>query len=289
VSITRRPARPDDAAALLELYDAYDAIELGQQEAELGDIVGWLSVEDNERLVVEDDGRIVGYADFSSTGEIETVVLPSYVAAVELQRELLAWVVARATERKVTGRLEHFAGTSPTGVAALLREAGFEHARTVWRMARSIAGELPVPVWPAGVTLRPFDRDRDAREVWQVVMTSFAGTFGSHPRPFAEWSTLVLDQGYDVSCAVADGGLVGVATTSVRQGDGHVGQLAVLPDHRGRGLGLALLQECFRRDAAAGLPATTLTVDGENALARRLYDKAGMSVVTEYRRWERDV
>jgi len=289
VSLSRRPARPEDAAALLELYDAYDLVELGQQEAELADIVGWLSVEDNERLVVEAEGRIVGYADVSSNGEVETVVAPSYEGAVDLQRELLGWVVARATERKVTGRLEHFAGTSPAGVSVLLREAGFEHARTIWQMKRSILGELPEPAWPDGVTLRPFGRERDGREVWQVVMAAFDGTYGSHPRPFEEWKTLVLDQGYDVVCAVEDGALVGVATTSVRQGDGHVGQLAVLPSQRGRGLGLALLHECFRRDAAAGLSATTLTVDGENALARRLYDKAGMSVVTEYRRWERDV
>lgn len=223
-----------------------------------------------------------------ANGEVESLVLPSYDGSRELHRSLLDWVVTRATERQI-GRLEHFAGTPPEGSAALLSEAGFEHARTIWRMARPLTGELPEPVWPAGVTLRPFDRERDGREVWQVVMTSFAGTFGSHPRPFEEWATLVLDAGCAVICAVENGAVIAVATTDVRQGDGHVGQLGVLPEHRGRGLGLALLQECFRRDAANGLQQTTLTVDGENALARRLYDKAGLSVVTEYRRWERDV
>ncbi len=285
---TRRPARPDDARALLTVYNEYDTAELGQPEMQLSDIEGWLTIEGNERIVAEDDGRVVGYADVGGNGEAETVVLPSYEGARELQRELLDWVVTTGTERAV-GRLEHFAGTSPDGAAALLSDAGFVHARTIWRMARAVTGELTEPRLPTGVGLRPFDRDRDGRAVWQVVMAAFAGTFGSHPRPFEEWSTLVLEQGCDVVCAVEDDAVVAVATTDVRQGAGHVGQLAVLPQHRGRGLGLALLQECFRRDAACGLTSTTLTVDGDNVLARRLYEKAGMAVVAEYRRWERDV
>lgn len=284
----RRPARPQDAAALLVVYDEYDTAELGQPEMQLSDIVGWLAIDGSERIVAEADGRVVGYADVGANGEAETVVLPSYAGARQLQRELLDWVVTTATAKSV-GRIEHFAGTSPDGAAALLADAGFVHARTIWRMSRSVTGELTEPRWPAGVSLRPFERDRDGRAVWQVVMTSFAGTLGSHLRPFEEWSTLVLDQGNQVVCAVEDDALIAVATTDVRQGDGHVGQLAVLPQHRGRGLGLALLQECLRRDAAAGLTSTTLTVDGDNVLARRLYEKAGMAVVTEYRRWERDV
>ena len=83
--------------------------------------------------------------------------------------------------------------------------------------------------------------------------------------------------------------LVAVATHAVRLGDGHVGQLAVDAAHRGRGLVLALLHEVFRRDTAAGRPRTTLGVDGENDGARRLYDRAGMHVVQEFHRWERDV
>jgi ribosomal protein S18 acetylase RimI-like enzyme len=284
---TRRPARVDDAPGLARVYAAYDTAELGQPEMELEDIEALLGLE-GERVVVEADGQLIGYADVAANGEVETVVDPAYAGARDLQRELLAWVVDRATARRL-GRLEHFAGTSPDGAAALLAEAGFEHARTIWRMSRSIGGELPPPTWPAGVEARPLDRGRDGREVWQVVMTSFAGTFGSHQRPYEEWSTMVLDRGYDAVCAVEDGRIIGIATRGERGGNGHVGQLGVLPEHRGRGLALALLLECFRRDAADGFGSTTLTVDGENATAKRLYEKAGMQVQTEYRRWERDV
>ena len=284
---TRRPATSADAETLAKLYVDYDQQEFGESEMSLPDIAAMLTVEGSESFVVEEDG-IVGFVDLAGNGELETVVDPAYAGAVDLHRELLTWGVQRAAERDIT-RLEHWTGTAPTSVSTLLVDAGFAHARTIWRMRRDLTGDLPEPAWPSEVSLRPFDRERDGREVWQVVMTSFAGEYGSHPRPYDEWALLVLDVGYDVVCAVESGALIAVATTGARGGDGHVGQLGVLPQHRGRGLALALLQECFRRDRATGYAATTLTVDGENATARRLYEKAGMRVTKEYRRWERDV
>lgn len=286
--LTRRPAVPADAETLLEIYVAYDTLEFGQPEMELDDLEGMLALPDSDHVIVADDGRVVGFADVSRNGEVETLVDPAYDGAEQVQRDLLAWVVEQSTARGV-GRIEHFAGAAPERAGALLSEAGFEHVRTIWRMGRAVTGELPEPQWPAGVQLREFDRERDAREVWQVVMTSFAGTYGSHERPFEEWSTLVLDHGYTVLCAVEHGAMVAVATRGTRNGDGHVGQLAVLPEQRGRGLAVALLLESFRRDAAAGHSRTTLTVDGENDRARRLYEGVGMTVEAEYRRWERDV
>ncbi|MCW2570648.1 MAG: GCN5-related N-acetyltransferase [Frankiales bacterium] len=285
--LTRRPARPADAIELSEVYSAYDVVEFGEPEMTLADIESMLAVEGSDHVVVEAD-RIVGFADVAANGEVETLVDLSYDGAKDLQRELLAWAVQRAEERTIP-RLEHWAGASPQSVGRLLAEAGFHEARTLWRMHRDLAEVLPEPVWPAGVTTRPFDLDRDGREVWNVVMTSFAGAFGSHPRPYEEWVLLALGGSYDVVCAVEAGTIVGVATTGPRGGTGHVGQLAVLPEERGRGLALALLYDCFRRDAALGFAETTLTVDGENSFARRLYEKAGMQVRKEYRRWERDV
>jgi ribosomal protein S18 acetylase RimI-like enzyme len=64
---------------------------------------------------------------------------------------------------------------------------------------------------------------------------------------------------------------------------GFVRQLAVAPAHRGRGLALALLHECFRLHAARGLPATVLGVDAGNPTgALGLYEKAGMRVVEQF-------
>jgi ribosomal protein S18 acetylase RimI-like enzyme len=238
--------------------------------------------------VVEDGDRVVGVADLGRSGELVTLVDRPHPVAPCLEGGQRGGGLDRARERGIP-RLEHFAGARPDGAAVLLAEAGFSHVRTVWRMRRSLKGSLPDPVWPAGVELRPFDADRDAREVWALVQRGFAGTFGSHERPYDEWAAFSVGPDKDAICVYDAGALIAVATTGPRVGDGHVFQLTVDHAHRGRGLALALLHEAFRRDAAAGRPATSLGVDGANDGARRLYDKAGMSVTQEFRRWERDV
>ncbi|MFN2521974.1 MAG: GNAT family N-acetyltransferase [Mycobacteriales bacterium] len=279
----RRSATPADAEAVVALFRAYDLVEHGESDIDLDDVRALLTPAGTDSVLVEDDGRFVGLACVAANGEVESLVDP--VVGNDLHRDLLAWIVERARARGIA-RLEHWAGTRADGAARLLSEAGFAHARTVWKMRRELTGELPTPVWPAGVQVVPFD---DPHAVWELVMRGFAGAFGSHQRPYDEWALHALGTDRSAICAAQDGVLVGVATTALRAGDGYVGQLTVAPEHRGRGIALALLHETFRRDAARGLPATQLGVDGENEGARRLYDKAGMSVVGEYRRWERDV
>jgi ribosomal protein S18 acetylase RimI-like enzyme len=288
VHTLQRAATAADAAAIARIYTSYDTVELGAPETDLDDVETMLGLEGSDQVVVEAAGDVVGFGEVGRSGEVETIVEPSYAAADDVHRDLLRWVVGRAAERGI-GRIEHWAGTRPDGAAALLTEAGFAHARTLWRMGRATSQVPPEPQWPAGVALRPFDRDRDAREVWSVIQTSFAGNHGSHPRPFEEWERLVLGRGYGALPVVEGDRVIAVATVGVNNGDGHVGQLGVLPEHRGRGLAKALLTAAFRRDAALGFARTTLTVDGENANARRLYDSVGMTVEKEFRRWERDV
>jgi ribosomal protein S18 acetylase RimI-like enzyme len=288
VHTVRRPATAADAADIAKIYTAYDTVELGAPETDLDDVETMLGLEGSDQVVADAAGQVVGFAEVSRSGEVETIVDPSHDEERELHRDLLRWVVDRAAERGID-RIEHWAGTRRDGAAALLTEAGFEHARTLWRMGRATREVPPESVLPAGVELRPFDRDRDARDVWSVIQTSFAGAYGSHVRPFEEWERLVLGRGYDALLAVEEGRVIAVATVGVNNGDGHVGQLGVLPEHRGRGLAKALLTAAFRRDASLGFARTTLTVDGANDHARRLYESVGMSVEKEFRRWERDL
>jgi ribosomal protein S18 acetylase RimI-like enzyme len=277
---------PADVDTVLGLYDAYDLQEFGEVDVYADDVAAILA-NPRAQMVLVDEPVPPGFAFAFATGEVETAVNPAVPGWEALQGELLAWAVEAARGMGVV-RVEHWCGVRADGAAARLAAAGFTHARTAWKMRRDLVGELLEPRWPAGVTVREFDRERDAEAVWDLVQRGFAGTFGSHPRPFDEWCLFALGDGKDAVCAVEDGGLVGVATTGIRNGDGEVGQLTVDPAHRGRGIALGLLHEVFRRDAAAGRPATTLGVDGANANARRLYDKAGMRAVDEYRRWERD-
>jgi ribosomal protein S18 acetylase RimI-like enzyme len=55
--------------------------------------------------------------------------------------------------------------------------------------------------------------------------------------------------------------------------------IAVAPDHRGRGLGVALLTALVKLAESSGRRALSLSVDDENLRARRLYEALGFQPV----------
>ena len=160
-------------------------------------------------------------------------------------------------------------------------------------MRRELDAPTPEPDWPAGVTVRPYDRPRDDDAVHALITTSFREIGGQHERTLSEWTGYLLDsERFDAELyllAESDGRVVGAALgQAIGRDYGFVRQLAVAPSHRGQGLGLALLHESFRRHAARGLPATVLGVDAGNPTgALALYEKAGMRVVEQFTRWDR--
>jgi len=80
-----------------------------------------------------------------------------------------------------------------------------------------------------------------------------------------------------------DGGVVEYCGTVQglrdRSGLGAVQNLGIVPAHRGRGLGSALLLRALRGFRQAGLTRVFLEVTAENRGAIRLYQRAGFSVV----------
>jgi ribosomal protein S18 acetylase RimI-like enzyme len=88
------------------------------------------------------------------------------------------------------------------------------------------------------------------------------------------------------SAAGAAGRLVGVAVGHDYEssGEGWIEQIAVRREHRGRGLGGALLAESFRRFQAAGRGSAGVSTDSRTG-ALGLYEHAGMTVVRSYTRW----
>jgi ribosomal protein S18 acetylase RimI-like enzyme len=63
--------------------------------------------------------------------------------------------------------------------------------------------------------------------------------------------------------------------TSLALNTWYVHALAAHPEHRGRGLGTALLAEADRLAARAGTPGLSLIVSDTNTGARRLYERSG--------------
>ena len=282
-----RPATRDDLRAVVELFGAYDLAFRGGVDTDETDFTDDWDAPGFDfaasTLVLDDGGRLVGYA--TVVEEYADVMTPG--DRTDLLPRLLDWVERRP------GPLEHYVPDPDSTRNDLLAARGWQPARRFWRMRRELDGPVPDPVWPDGVTVRTYDRPRDDEAVHALITTSFREIGGQHERTLEQWRGYLLDtERFDPALYLVaeDGGqLVGAALGQVVGVDyGFVRQLAVAPSHRGRGLGLALLHESFRRHAARGLPACVLGVDAGNPTgALDLYEKAGMRVVEQFTRWDR--
>lgn len=282
-----RPASRDDLRAVVDLFCAYDIAFRGGVDTDETDFTDDWDAPDfdfaSSTLVMEDDGEVVGYA--CAIEEYADAMTPLH--RTELLPQLLDWV------ERHPGQLEHYVPDSDGDRNALMAARGWVDARRFWRMRVELSDDTPMAAWPSGVHVRDFERGRDDLAVHELIQTSFREIGGQHERTFEEWSRFLLDtERFDASLylvALSGDEVVGAALSQPMGEDyGFVRQLAVAPSQRGRGLGLALLHECFRRHRARGYPATVLGVDAGNPTgALRLYEKAGMRVIEEFTRWDR--
>ncbi|MCW2613178.1 MAG: GCN5-related N-acetyltransferase [Frankiales bacterium] len=282
-----RPATRHDLRAVVDLYCAYDIAFRGGVDTDDSDLTGdWdkpgFDWQDGT-LAVEEAGRTIGYA----TVVDEYADMVTDLERTDLYDLLLTWVEGHP------GQLEHYVPDPDTERAAAVERHGWSPARRFWRMRLELDDPTPEPVWPDGVLARDYDRPRDDVAVHALITTSFREIGGQHERTLDEWRGYLLDtERYDASLylVVESGGEVVGACLSQQMGSdyGFVRQLAVAPSQRGRGVGLALLHESFRRHAARGLPATSLGVDAGNPTgALGLYEKAGMRIHEQFTRWDR--
>ena len=219
---------------------------------------------------------------------------------------LLAWQLRRA------GDLVAAAGHGLPGQASLIAEAGAvdrealaaaaDLVATRWylEMVRPLAGPrapaLPAAApLPAGWGLAAMTPDLD-EEVRLAHNAAFAGHFNSQPRSAdgwrrtvsehrdlrRAWCFAVVDEGADAGRRVA-----GYTAASAYEQDwvaaggpqGWTDLLGVRPEHRGRGLGMALLAASVRAMTADGMLTAALGVDSGNATgAMGLYERLGYEV-----------
>ena len=71
-------------------------------------------------------------------------------------------------------------------------------------------------------------------------------------------------------------------STEAKGDEYYVSNLAVLPEHWGRGIGRSLLARAEEKARAAGLAACSLVVEMDNVRARGLYERTGYRVVKSY-------
>jgi mycothiol synthase len=181
---------------------------------------------------------------------------------------------------------------------ALAHRAGFARIRSLWTMQRPLAGPLPDPVLPAGVTLRTFSVGADEAAWLDLNRKAFA----HHPEQGA-WTAEDLslrerESWFDPAgffLAERSGKLAGFHWTKIHtkaENDnpaglsheatdqaslGEVYVVGVDPAEQGSGLGRALTLAGLHYLRSRGLPAVMLYVDEDNTPAIRLYESLGFT------------
>jgi mycothiol synthase len=253
---------------------------------------------EGRNLLLTAGPAVAGYAhldpgDPDEGPAAELVVHPDYRGrglGLRLARALLAEAAPQPLRVWAHGDL-------PAAVA-LADRAGFARIRSLWTMQRPLAGPLPDPVFPAGVTLRTFSVGSD-EEAWLALnRRAFAG----HPEQGA-WTAEDLslrerESWFDPAgffLAERSGKLAGFHWTKIHTraenenpaglshestGPASIGEVYVVgvdPAEQGSGLGRALTLTGLHYLRSRGLPSVMLYVDEDNRPAIRLYEGLGFA------------
>jgi mycothiol synthase len=250
------------------------------------------------------DGELVGYGHLDPTDPVEgpageMVIQPT----ARRQRLGLQLVQALISETGDAG-LRLWAHGELPAAARLAAAAGFQRARALWQMRRSLQARIGKPQLADGVTVRTFRPGQD-EDAW-VALNHRA--FARHPEQGA-WTRADLDlrerePWFDPNgffLAEQDANLVGFHWTKIHGGraeklaghgavpsHGHepIGEVYVVgvdPVARGTGLGRALTLVGLRYLRSQGLAQVMLYVDETNAAAIGLYESLGFT------HWDTDV
>jgi mycothiol synthase len=183
------------------------------------------------------------------------------------------------------GPLRFWAHGDEPGAQAFAEKNGFERARVLWQMRRSLEVPLADAPLPAGVTVRGFRPGSD-EQAWLGVNSR---AFAHHPEQ-GRWTLDDLrlreaepwfdPAGFLLAVDIQDT-VLGFHWTKVHPASGDdpaLGEIYVLgvdPGGHRRGLGAALTVEGLRHLAAEGLTTAMLYVDESNPAAVALYRRFG--------------
>jgi GNAT superfamily N-acetyltransferase len=306
----RRPTL-DDVDAILAVVHASDIAAIGYPDFGAEDVQEALTSPhtDPQRdswLALDPSGDVVAWAYLENPAGGERDFLEVYAhpgRGEPAQRHLLALTMARVAER--AGELGHDRMIARAGAIAseisyidLLREAGFEFVKRYARMTRSLEGVSPTPPPPpAGVRIRLVrpDDEADMREFHRIYDAAFRDTPDYSPVSYELWrervATLPSIAWDEWLVAEVDGQPAGVLQSADQSLDNHEGwvkNLAVLRDHRKRGVGGALLAHAFAIYAGKGRTHAGLGVDLTNPTkAYTLYASVGLTPAYEADMYER--
>jgi len=299
-----RPATLDDASAVCALLNEIDVLEIGRPDTELAETQADLKHPEvdleHDSWLLFDCARLIGYGLLWDDSGGERIDIDHYMVPGRLPGALHLFdlMEARAAERAgangASRAVVHLHLTlNPTMDLSALRGRGWQPVRRYNVMARQLSPPAdPLPAALPGVTLRPCLEEADRRRAHALLQEAMAEHFDFQYRTYAQW----LD---DIDAERADWSLIWLAhvdglgdvamlrSHNDRASMAWIGNLAVLCQARGRGLGSHLLRYAFGHFAALGRDRIGLGVDTDNTSnALDLYERHGMTLDYGVDTWE---
>ena len=250
------------------------------------------------------DGRIVGYEEFNNRHAHASLAGDGYVHPEFMERgigtAMLRTLEARAREEMELAEpdlrvfIRNGMSIGDKVSRAMHEEEGYKAIRFSWRMEITLEDAPPVPVFPAGIELRPFVLEQHNHKVFEAHEEAFSDHWGHTPGTYEKWQHHMTNrEDFDPSLwyIAWDGDqIAGYSLCRYRMDIGWVGSLGVRRAWRKRGLGEALLLHSFGEFHKRGKDVIGLGVDAANPTgATRLYQKAGMKVAAEYVIYEKEL
>jgi mycothiol synthase len=290
---TARPHVFEDAESAAELVGDCEELEDGVREVSAADLRAlWsrpeMNLEEHSLAVFHGD-RLAASADvFRDRAEVD--VHPDHRGR-GLGSALIPWTWEKARAQGATRVGQTFTDTRKDG-RRLMAAFGYEPRWIGWDLRMPIRDIHPRPL-PSGYAIRPLDPALDARSVFEVINTAFNEWRDEWQDDFPSWQETIARHEslapWASPVAEHDGRIVGAAIGQ-DHGDvvGWIQQLAVAREHRGRGLGSALLETSYswfrdRGKTEGGVATNSLTG------ALDVYERLGMRVRFSHTHWSKDL
>lgn len=254
-------------------------------------------------LVIRDlSGTIAGYADIDNQANVVTSIY-AYVAPAFRGRgvgtALRQWGEAYARQAMRSAPVgdqvlvQQFIPSPAVSARQLLEDSGYRAVRETFVMEMSLDRPLPEPVWPPGITVRPFIPGHDDQATFEAVEDAFGDLWGRPRGTYERFAAMVTAPGFDPALwliALDGDEIAGTGLARALSDEGGIDVIGVRRPWRRRGVGLALLHSLFAALKARGLRTVSLSVDAESRTgAPRLYVRAGMTVRTSYLRYRKEL
>jgi mycothiol synthase len=305
---TMRSPTMGDLEAVTRLINTCEMAVDGKAEVTLDEMrTVWqmpdFHLETDARVVLSPEGEYVGVLEVSHRQHVKVneygCVHPDYEGR-GIGSLLLQVAEERARqhipEAAAGARVSLGTGVSSKAVAAqrLLEEHGFQVVRHFWRMGIELHETPPAAQWAEGITVQSMVPGME-RAVFEADEEAFLDHWGHIPGTFDEWERwTVKREGFDPALwflAMDGDQIAGFALCQdEKELGGWVHVLGVRRPWRRKGVGLALLHQAFAEFYRRGIYNVYLGVDAQSLTgATRLYERAGMHVVKEFRRYEKEL